>query len=489
MQRKFIIVFITLLGSLSLSGQDCRKSLQELADGEFASCIFGARFCYEDGTEIASCNPERKMMPASNMKVLTTAAALERLGEDYRWTTTLAISGEVDENGTLEGDLWILGGGDPAIGTAEKAVEQYFEQWLGIIASAGIRSISGRVVGDGSWLEGMRRDDSWEYSDLGTYYATCLSGLNFYQNRQDFLVAPGTAPGDSLTIEPAYPESPWMDWTFDCCTGQANTGDRLYLYTDAVAPCGILRGTLAVDKKPKTIHCCNNYPEYTLANEFCKFLQNNQIYVSGGPCMFHFPEGLSTDNTQLAVIDERPAHLQSIGSTTSPALLDIVKRTLADSDNFFAEMLFRTLGYETFGYETFGSTGSDKSAEALEMAVSGILANAGACVGAQRLAIKDGSGLSRSNYLSPSLMCDFLRGEMRSSHFNVFLSCLTPMGSRIRLKTGSFGGCRNLCGYILPAAGSTDNRTIVFSIMVNNSHLSVAGIDKIERNFLKTYWQ
>jgi len=462
--------------------QDCRQQLNRLAEETFADCTFGAMFCYEDGTPIAAYCPDRKMNPASNMKVFTTACALEELGPDFKWSTNLAISGEIDDDGTLQGDLWIIGGGDPAIGTKERSAEIYFSQWLEILQAKGIKNIQGRIVGDGSWLEGMREDPTWSYEDLGTYYGTCLSGLNFYENMQDFSVTAGAAPKDSLCIEATYPETPWMNWTFDCTTGDAGTGDKLYLYCDAASPCGVLRGSFAVDRKPKTIHCRNNYPEYTLANEFCKYLENNQIIVSDGAAMLQFSGGPARDQSTLEIITETPDNTVMIGSTTSPPLIDIVRKTLDESNNFCAEMIFRTMGCMSSG-----STTIEAAEKVLESSIYGIVAKSGANSDRTRLMVKDGSGLSTKNCFSPSLMCDFLRGEMHSAYFKQFLDALTPFGKRIRLKTGSFSGCRTLCGYILPNGSET--RTIVFSIMVNNSHLNISRIDKIEKDFLKNNWQ
>jgi len=482
MIKQILISISALLLCCFVRAQDCQEKLGYMAEKTFGDCAFGAMFCYEDGTPIASFLPDRKLMPASNMKVLTTACALEKLGPDFRWTTSLALDGEIDGDGTLLGDLWIIGGGDPAIGTKEKSAELYFSQWLEIIKGAGIKRIDGRIIGDGSSLEGMREDPSWCYEDLGTYFGTCLSGLNFYENMQDFSVSAGSAPNDSLRIEASYPPSPWMEWTFDCTTGNPGTGDKLFLYCDAAYPSGVLRGTFAAGKQPKTVHCRNNYPEYTLANEFCKYLENNQFSVSGGPGMLQFSGSPAPGMTSMEIIPSRKENLPEIGSTTSPALRDIVRKCLEMSDNFYAEMIFRTLGRQIGGSST-----AKTSAEVLRAAVSEIIAESGAQSGPERIIITDGSGLSMRNCFSPSLMCDFLRGEMHSAHFKQFLSALTPFGNRIRLKTGSFTGCRTLCGYILPSGSET--RTIVFSMMVNNSHLATSRIDKIERDFLKNNWQ
>lgn len=467
MKKTYIFIALALIAQAVMAQNPARNAAQAKASalecGIFSHYVFGAAAVYDDGECIVGIDPDRMMNPASNMKVITTATALEALGADYRWETELFHSGEISDCGTLDGDLIIKGNGDPTLGADNSAepIDETFRKWKSIIDKAGIRKINGSIVADGSWLEGMREDQTWAYEDLGTYYGTCLSGLNFYENRKDFRISAGADEGDSLSISEAYPPTPWMRWSFDCTTGRQGSGDQLYMYTEANGKTGVLRGSFAAGKADKTIHCRNDHPELTIASEFCKYLSSNGLEVMG-------------EAREQAV--EQDGSIMEIGRTKSVPLKDVVRWTNRTSDNFYAEMMFRTLGGETFGHSD-----GESSRKAMEQVVS---KGFGLAADKERLFIQDGSGLSLRNRVSPSFMCGLLRAEMGKSHYGTLLESLVKYGERVYLKTGSFTGCRNLCGYILPSVPG--GRTIIFSIMVNNSPLSTSQIETAEKSLIDT---
>ena len=419
--------------------------------------------------DTVACSGSRKMLlPASTMKALTTGLALHSLGPDYRFETRLGYSGEIDR-GVLHGDLYIIGGADPTLGSRNpvaEPVETVFRKWKSFLDEAGIRSIDGHIVGDSRFFDSTAEIDSWQWNDIGTYYGTGTSGLSFNENMQNINVTPGSAPGKPLKISIGYPDLPWMRYTFSCTTGEAGTGNTLYLFTSPFSTEGEMRGSFAIDRKTKTEQVSNKFPAYTCAWHFSRYLSGCGISCSGGAADLGRVFGLAPGR---AVVQDS---LTIIGTTYSPELSSIASETNHESNNMFAETLFKTIGREYCGEGTY---------DAALKASEGLLKELGA--GTEGLHQADGSGLSRQDSFSPEFMCGFLAAMMDSPSFSCFAESLPQPGkgtlsflmgkyppeskSRIRMKSGSMTGVRCYCGYIIPTEGSRDE-TIVFTVMVNN---------------------
>lgn len=418
-----------------------------------------------DGDTLLCHDSGRLLIPASNMKLVSTALAMHSLGPDYRYGTGIGYSGTI-EDGTLRGDLYIIGGGDPTIGSDNPIatpLDTLFGEWMGMISDTGISHIEGNIVGDGRFFSGMDGHPTWEVCDAGTYYGTGTSGLSFYENVQDFNVSAGEKPGDPVNIEPGYPETPWMEFIYSCTTGKPGTGNSLYFYPDSFYPCGEMRGSFAVDRQPRTEHAANRFPEYTLAWYFWRFLADNGIESEEGPA----------DTGPVFGICAMPQDsLKIIGSTFSAPLSDIIAETNRKSNNLYAETLMKTLGKEYCGSGCYDSS---------YVAVRGLLEETG--VTGHKTIIRDGSGLSRENLLSADFLCDLLMKMTLSPSFEDFFNSLPRPGGigtleyemqsvpfsikdRIRMKSGSMGGVRCLSGYIIPETGAREDM-IIFSLLVN----------------------
>ncbi|MGN1046036.1 MAG: D-alanyl-D-alanine carboxypeptidase/D-alanyl-D-alanine-endopeptidase [Candidatus Cryptobacteroides sp.] len=427
---------------------------------------------------------DRLLLPASNQKTVTTAAALHKLGGDFRFRTSIGYSGRI-EDGILKGDLYIIGGGDPTTGSVNpiaEGLEATFGKWASFVREAGIREIEGWIIGDGRWLPGMMEQESWQLNDSGTYYGSGVSGLSFYENVQDFLVQAGEQPGDSLKIKVKYPLTPWLKYSFPCVTGAKGSGNTLYFYTTGLSPIGEMRGTFAVDRKPRTEQAANKFPEMTCAAYFCDYLERCGIICTEGPAdtglLFGAPECVPQEE------------LTVLGHTESPDLKAIVQVTNRDSNNLYAETLLRTLG------KLHGS-GSDYKASCT--ALKRVLKEMG--VNPDGMRISDGSGLSREDHLSADFLCSLLGAVLKQPYKDIFIQSLPKPGGegsikfimqeasvavkdRIRMKSGSMSDVRCFCGYILPkgnpagtggvtgsgadATKSVSDDTIIFSLMVNN---------------------
>ena len=139
-----------------------------------------------DGNPLIDIDADNMVIPASNMKLISTGAALHTLGPDYRFRTQIGHDGKIID-GILKGNLYIIGGGDPTLGSKDSIaapLERTFAQWEKIVREADIRRIEGRIIGDGRYFDGMQEHPSWLWSDIGTYYGCGATGLMFYENTQ-----------------------------------------------------------------------------------------------------------------------------------------------------------------------------------------------------------------------------------------------------------------------------------------------------------------
>ena len=469
-----------LLSSLRAEAVDkakLKKCIDELSLREpLKGSVWGVCIKEMDGSTLASRSGAVRMIPASNMKLITTGAALHALGEDFRFETTLAYSGRISE-GTLEGDVYIIGGGDPTIASRDSislTADGLFWKWKGMLKKAGIERINGRIIGDGRAFEGGLENSSWTYDDTGTFYGCGGSALGFYANAVDYTVS-ATAEGTPVRIVQTYPETPWMKIENFTSTATAGSGNSLFLFTTDLAPFGEWRGTFALDRRPRTEHSANKYGALTCAYYFWKYLKTTGFEVSGEYCDF------ARDGSVRSGVDWTlsPASVEApvtIGKTLSAPLSKIAKITNWRSDNYFAESIFRTLGEKASGIAVYDSC---------RVAESEVLESLG--LKPSSIRIEDGSGLSRKNAVTPEFFCDFLLAMRRSSSAGAFMESLPSLGEgtlatllpshpergRVRLKSGSMQGVLCYSGYVLDAEGTP---LYTFSILTNSSTAKTAEV-------------
>lgn len=476
MKRTYIIIISLMLAGIygasaqsTLAGKaaQLQAAVEGItADPALSEAVMSICARSGDGRTLVDIDGDNMVMPASNMKLISTGAALHALGSDYRFKTSLGHDGKIVD-GVLKGNLYIIGGGDPTLGSKDSiatSLDRTFAQWEKIVRDAGIRRIEGMIIGDGRYFEGMPEHPSWLWSDIGTYYGAGATGLMFYENMQSFTASPGQKVGAPVNIAPSYPETPWMEFRYNCATGDKGTGDQLYMYASDLAPVAEIRGTFGIDRARKRVDCSNKFPEYTCASYFADYLKGRGI-PSEGPADFR----LCTD-----ISGTPAANLTMLGSTSSPSLKRIAFETNHASNNLYAETLFRSIGKAKTGNACY-----DSSYVALNDVLKELEINV-----SKGLQIVDGSGLSRQNYVSADFICGFLAAMMESPCFEDYVYSLPSPGShgtlaynmqnipaetkaRIKVKSGSMNGVRCYSGYIIPTEGCKED-TIIFSIMVNN---------------------
>lgn len=467
--KKLTLLAVALALSLQAAAQTpAQQYVNKLQrSGVLKTAVWGIKAVDRDGNIVAEYNSGKKLVPASDIKLVTTGVAMNHFGADSRFTTEIGYTGTITD-GILEGDVYIIGHGDPTIGAKDSIatnLDALFGRWKFLLKAQGITAIHGRIIGDGSAYEGNLEHQSWGYDDIGTYYGTGTNGLSFYQNTIDLAVS-AAAQGQQVNATQTYPDTPWIHMSNHSVTGPEGTGNSLYLYTTDLAPYAELRGSFATDRKPKTEHFANKFGALTCAYYFRNYLEANGLPVTGTYAdidrsgYIRTPDFAPTQKRGEPVI---------IGQTKSPELKDIARITNVRSDNFYAEAMFRAMGEQNTGIALYDSciVVQKKVLQQLGLDPSGVRQ-------------VDGSGLSRMNYVSPEWMVEFLNAMQRSDVFQPFLASLPHPGEgtlsallpklegreRIRIKSGSMDGVLCYSGYILDSDGTPK---ITLSIMTNNT--------------------
>ena len=439
------------------------------------------------GEVLVSHNGDKRFVTASTLKTLSTGAALLSLGPDYRFATTIAYDGEITPDGVLEGNIYIVGGADPSLGSKKKFacnLQETYRQWLSSIRAAGIRKVAGCVIGDDRFYSSPMEHPSWQWYDLGTYYGAGCSALTFHENKRDFNVSPGKAVGDPVNFNLVYPPLYGLDIDFQATTGEENSGNQLYLISTTLSPRAEFRGTYALGRWTKTEETANKFPAQTIAADFSQFLSNNGIQCIYPPRdvrnsfhEFEQPYGITPQDD-----------LHKLTTTFSPTVKTLAMETLHASNNVFADNFLRYIGRVNACDDSYSA-----SLKAEEQVFKDHL---GIDFGANR--IEDGSGLSRQDQVSPEFFCSYLAAMKNSPVYSDFLECLSAQGYgsladmtyfndtyTIYAKSGSMSGVRCYVGYIVPNSGDED--TLCFAVMVNSFSCPSSRIRTFIFNFLTSF--
>lgn len=457
--RQLPFVSLLLLLNFGLAAQaTIQDHIRDFArDPELAGAVISISVVdTESGRMVGGHQSQLTCIPASTQKLLTTAVAMDVLGEDHRFTTKLLLAGEV-KDGVLNGDIYIVGGGDPSLGSpyldGVPGINKVLGRWQGAISSAGIRKVNGRIIGDGSYFGTSGAAGGWPWSDIGNYYGAGAYGLNLHENFYflDFLQRGRV--GAIPPVQRTRPEVPGLKLTNELRSGPRGSGDQAYIYGAPFGYDNFVRGTIPIGTGRFTIKGAIPDPALFTAQLLCRKLEDAGIPVS-------LPA--ESDRT---VGDGQLVAGRVIDTYQSPPLSELVDRTNLRSNNLYAEALLREVN-KARGLATHESA----STEVMEA----WLTSAGLSTAAVKL--EDGSGLATRNFFSAEFMTSFLRHQReklrwrqsiplagRSGSMSSYLKGTVAEG-RLRAKSGSLGAARAYAGYVDRADGDQ----LAFAIMVNN---------------------
>jgi D-alanyl-D-alanine carboxypeptidase/D-alanyl-D-alanine-endopeptidase (penicillin-binding protein 4) len=458
-----------------LSAQSLAKHLDRRLDRRldappFDRAFWGVAVVNQKGKLVYGRNEHRLFTPASNAKLVVSAVAAALLPPDLTVRTSLYAGGPI-KDGVLQGDLVLYGRGDPTLGIRCYGVDTLREgacdrdpfARLRVLAEGlkakGVRIVQGDLVGDGSYFEPLLVHPGWELFDLNWWYAAPVSGLGFHDNSIDFTWAPGTAPGAPALISytPDLEEILFENRTVTVpAGGVTDIGNRFFRVpgTDRVWA----EGTVAMDRAPHTESFAVTDPNRWAARALRQALAEAGIAVAG-----------TTRSTTDSMLYRQARSTPPLAEVAGRPVRDWIFPILNTSQNWFAEMLLKQLG------KRFGRAGSWEEG----LHVEARFLTDSLRIDSTEFALKDGSGLSAENLVSPWALTQLLRTIRTHPHYPAFAEGLpvaggvgslrtrfvgTPLEGQVRAKTGSIGRVNSLSGYI----ERPDGKWLTFSIQVNH---------------------
>lgn len=441
------------------------QKFQNDPDLQNASWGFYAK-SVKTGKVVAQYNARKSLTPASALKVITTATALEILGKDFKFETVLEYDGQIDANGTLKGNVYVRGGGDPTLGAPRddlsKGYEAILQQWVAAIRKAGIKKIEGYVVGDARIFEEESVPPMWLWEDLGNYYGASSSGLSFHENQYFAYFNSEAKTGSATQLTKIIPTVPHFKMVNRVTVGAKGSGDNAYIFAAPYSNVAYVRGTIPPARQGFRI-------KGSIANPalFCAFQLKQELEKVGIEAQ--------KDYSTIRILQDEgkyvPRKRTFMNSIFSPPLSKIVYWTNKKSINLYAEHLLKMLGKHRFGKGT-RENGIQLVEEYLKTCN----------VDTKGFFMEDGSGLSPMNGVTAEQFGDLLYAYRNETHYSTLFESLSIAGNvsdvgglksflkgtsaanKVFAKSGYIQRVRAYTGYVKTASGDQ----IAFALMVNN---------------------
>ncbi len=392
---------------------------------------------------------KNSVTPASTMKLVTTATALEMLGPDFCYKTTLAIDGNITKDSVLLGNLYIHGSGDPTLGSEKTGDIDFLSKWIQAVKVAGINKITGQIIADAGIFDDEGVNPHWTWEDIGNYYAAGAYGIAYLDNTCKVILRSGK---DDTTPEilRTMPEIKNLSFENYLKSTKINY-DSAYFYGAPHSDHRIIRGEIPANKTEFTVKCDIPNPGLLLAEHF----QSKLIQA-----------GISVNQKPTDII---PFYYNSkvIYTHLSPTLSQIITETNIHSNNLYAEQIFRYLGFS-------GKSTSNQAIKNIKL----FWKSKGLPV--EELFQLDGCGLSPSDAVSAEFLVDLLIFMNRSPNKDVFLNSLpvagesgtlsnflknTELRGKVHAKSGTITRVKSYAGYL-----EENNKKLVFALLVNNAN-------------------
>lgn len=417
----------------------------------------------QEGKTVYSYDTDRLQSPASVLKTVATATALEILGEDYRYPTTLEYDG-ILESGTLEGNLYIKGSGDPSLGSSHFAPGQnkFLSTWIAALQKAGIKHITGSVISDESIFDTEGVSIKWLREDMGNYYAPGSYGISIFDNMYKLSLQTGAA-GTRPVLKGTEPDIPFIRFK-NYLKAAPVSSDSAYIIGAPLDDVRYLYGVLPANREAYVLKGDIPDPALYLARYLTDQLQQKGIRVDGSPSCY-----------RIEVEENRwkKGERKEIVTTYSPTLREIASVCNHVSHNLYADALVKTVGlqYKPRRNEMISSFGRGVQVVKEYWEKKGL--------DVFPLRMNDGSGLAPADKVSAGFMGELLvYMATESAVSDAFIASLPQAGiegsvrnflkgsklqGKAHLKSGGITGVRSYAGYI-----TKDGRTYAVAVFSNN---------------------
>lgn len=417
----------------------------------------------QEGRTVYCYDTDRLQSPASVLKTVATATALEILGEDYRYPTTLEYDG-ILENGTLEGNLYIKGSGDPSLGSSHFAPGQnkFLSTWIAALQKAGIKHITGSVISDESIFDTEGVSIKWLREDMGNYYAPGSYGISIFDNMYKLSLQTGAA-GTRPVLKGTEPDIPFIRFK-NYLKAAPVSSDSAYIIGAPLDDVRYLYGVLPANREAYVLKGDIPDPALYLARYLTDQLQQKGIRVDGSPSCY-----------RIEVEENRwkKGERKEIVTTYSPTLREIASICNHVSHNLYADALVKTVGlqYKPRRNEMISSFGRGVQVVKEYWEKKGL--------DVFPLRMNDGRGLAPADKVSAGFMGELLvYMATESAVSDAFIASLPQAGiegsvrnflkgsklqGKAHLKSGGITGVRSYAGYI-----TKDGKTYAVAVFSNN---------------------
>lgn len=449
----FYVLPFTLL---SQTGEKLQKAYQQFeSDSQLKHATISLYVINsKTGEVVFDKNSQIGLAPASTQKIITAATAFELLGKDYRYKTELGYDGKI-ENNILKGNLYIVGSGDPTLGSWRYSNTHdtiLLNDWLRDIQKLKIKKIEGDLIAVDNKFDTQITPGGWIWDDIGNYYGAGVSGLNWHENQYDMKLRAGSEIGDSVEILTTDPQLDYNYLINELKTGPKGSGDNAYIYLPPYGFNGFVRGTIPLGEKSFTIsgsfQMPSAYPLIFLRNKINKV----RIKIDGDE---------PKTSISFAAYRKKISYPNDILDTHySPPLDSIIYWFLQKSINLYGEALIKTIAYEKKG---FGATDTGVLIIKDFWKQKGLDEN--------EINIYDGSGLSPLNRVTTHAQVEVLKYAKQQAWFPYFFNAL-PVYNNMKMKSGTISDVKGFCGY----QASGDGTQYIFSFLVNNYNGASSGL-------------
>jgi serine-type D-Ala-D-Ala carboxypeptidase/endopeptidase (penicillin-binding protein 4) len=414
----------------------------------------------QTGKIVFERNSQLALAPASTQKIITSIAAFEVLGAAFRYETIISYDGNIKDS-VLAGNIYVLGSGDPTLGsnrwkyTNEREV---MDKIVAAIKKTGIKKIIGEIICGNNSFSAQAIPGGWPWEDIGSYYGAGAYAVNWRENIYEVELSSGGEIGKKVTVVgPGEGQFSRIHFTNELMTDKKGTGDNAYIYPslDAMA-LPVLRGTIPVNEKSFMISGAYLNPPYIFKQYLTGWLTERGVEMSTPD------SGLSSDRSGVDFLNREVKKGKAITTLQSPPLDSLNYYFLRNSINLYGEAFVKTICLQKTGFAA-----TDRGMEWIRdfWQQKGIEKTA--------LTILDGSGLSPQNRVTTGALVKALQYAKKQPWFAAFLDGL-PEYNGMKLKSGSIGGVRAYAGYHKTPGG----KEYAVSIIVNGYNGSGSPVTK-----------
>jgi D-alanyl-D-alanine carboxypeptidase/D-alanyl-D-alanine-endopeptidase (penicillin-binding protein 4) len=435
----------------------------DLAYARWGVCVISI----SEGSVLYQRNADQLFTPASNMKIFTTGVALDLLGPDYRWRTSVYANAQPDAGGKIQGDLILYGRGAPDLASQSKKGQGSLATLADSLYARGIRHIGGNVIADESYFRGDLLGDGWQWTDLQWYFGAEASALSINGNEIDVNVVPSSKASEPPVVRTSDAEG-YVTVQNRMITGVGGVRPTVGLHRGLSDNNVQVWGEFAPGTKGFGARLSVYNPALWAAKIFLDVLKTRGITVEG--------QALSRDSRVPQSQRFDPTQAIELASVTSQPLSEIARQTNKESINLNAELILRTLGRERGEIAKFEPAGRERGDDETGLAVMRLwLSRAG--IATEHIALHDGSGLSRLDLVTPESAARLLVSLSKTASGQAFRESLPISGrdgtlagrlntlvDRVSAKTGSLTYDNSLSGYVTTSKGDV----LTFSIMCND---------------------